>query len=1037
LKRIDELLESRRFSEAESLATAALPGAMRDFGTISTQVADLLDAQCFGRLRRGLWSEDETKRVALEALRIREAAAPGDDSTYTRALSSLCFLIGALSDYESARGFCERRLAIAEKNGASNLLRLGLALQSMGSNRMYAGDPFAAIGYLERAATVISSATRPEPRARAGVLHDLGNAYKDAGDYDRARPLSERALAMYDSLGLEDYVANALNSLANILTDTGDLVRSRELLERSLVLKAKRGGKDSPDYALGLNNLASRISDLGNFAEARTLYERALAIYEKTLGEHHRYTAMTLANIGNQYAFERRFLEARPYFERAVAAYDSVFGSGNQASAGIFSAMADVALGLGDTVECARLNAVSLENLRATLGDSHPSVAYATRYLATALHRLGRADSASARYRSAIARMDSTLGPLHPASAEAREAYGALLWEEGEHARAMDEVLRAADCNREHLLGSIRVLEEGRAVRYAANRSGALERALGFVEAGADSLQAGRVIQEVVRTRAMILDEMSARRRLVSLAPDSATRALARMYERARRRVANLYVAGAGSVADTGLARALVDASKERAAIELVLARHSAEFRQQQDFRRVGIGDIRHQLPDGAVLVSYVRFEDAPFRQASPETRGARYLAFVLSKDRLTPRVISLGGAEGIDSLASAWRLALGARAPSRASQAHCRSLGVALRERVWDPIKRYIPEADMCFVVGDGALQLLNYAAFPIGETEFLLDRGPVFHLLSAERDLLRATADSEPGRGLLAVGGVDYQVADVEQSVDGDPANMAHIPESSKQSFRGALSSCVDFRSMRFEPLRYSAQEVREIGTLWLALPRVGGLGGSRSDIVVLTDSAATESSFKHLAPGRRVVHIASHGYFLGDGCRSATTTDSGVSSPTHEAPRDVAGETPLVLSGVALAGANRRDSVMFDREDGVLTAEEIATMDLSGAEWVVLSACETGVGSIVPNEGVFGLRRAVHIAGARTLLMSLWSVGDSDARSWMREAYVSHFERGLPTAEAAREASRKMLREARRKRWSTHPGRWAAFVATGAWR
>jgi CHAT domain-containing protein len=142
-------------------------------------------------------------------------------------------------------------------------------------------------------------------------------------------------------------------------------------------------------------------------------------------------------------------------------------------------------------------------------------------------------------------------------------------------------------------------------------------------------------------------------------------------------------------------------------------------------------------------------------------------------------------------------------------------------------------------------------------------------------------------------------------------------------------------------------------------------------------------------------------------------------------------------LLLSGLALAGANQRASAGPEDDDGILTAEEVTSLNLEGVDWAVLSACDTGLGEIKAGEGVFGLRRAFQLAGARTVVMSLWSVDDQATRAWMRALYEGRFQRKLATADAVHAASLTMLRERRAKGQSTHPFYWAAFVAAGDWR
>jgi CHAT domain-containing protein len=143
-----------------------------------------------------------------------------------------------------------------------------------------------------------------------------------------------------------------------------------------------------------------------------------------------------------------------------------------------------------------------------------------------------------------------------------------------------------------------------------------------------------------------------------------------------------------------------------------------------------------------------------------------------------------------------------------------------------------------------------------------------------------------------------------------------------------------------------------------------------------------------------------------------------------------------SPLLLSGLALAEANRRSDTTPHEEDGILTAEEVASLDLRGVEWVVLSACDTGTASSLGGEGVLGLRRAFHTAGASALVISLWPVQDSAAREWMRSLYGHRLSGGTATAQAVQAATLDVLRSRRAQGRSTSPFFWAAFVASGDW-
>ncbi|MFQ5700500.1 MAG: CHAT domain-containing protein [Acidobacteriota bacterium] len=211
------------------------------------------------------------------------------------------------------------------------------------------------------------------------------------------------------------------------------------------------------------------------------------------------------------------------------------------------------------------------------------------------------------------------------------------------------------------------------------------------------------------------------------------------------------------------------------------------------------------------------------------------------------------------------------------------------------------------------------------------------------------------------------------------------------------------------------------------------------SASSDLILQGTQASEAAFKRYAPNRRVLHIATHGFFLGRQCPTALASTRGVGGlvPITASVPAQEGENLLLLSGLALAGANQRARAGEGEEDGILTAEEIAAMDLSGVEWAVLSACETGIGEVQVGEGVFGLRRAFEIAGVRTLILSLWSVSDEATREWMTALYRGRLRENRSTVDAVREATLRMLEKRRHDGRSTHPFFWGAFVSAGDWR
>lgn len=179
---------------------------------------------------------------------------------------------------------------------------------------------------------------------------------------------------------------------------------------------------------------------------------------------------------------------------------------------------------------------------------------------------------------------------------------------------------------------------------------------------------------------------------------------------------------------------------------------------------------------------------------------------------------------------------------------------------------------------------------------------------------------------------------------------------------------------------------------------------------------------------AAGNQVLHFATHGFFIGSDCSPGS--DPGTDSRRWT-------KNPLSFAGLVMAGANYRDAAGADEDDGILTAEEIGTLDLHGTEWSVLSACNTGIGEIRNGEGVFGLRRAFRMAGVRTTIMSLWPIEDEAASGWMTALYRQHFSNRKSTLDSMRDAGLELLQQRRARGLSTHPYYWAGFIASGDWR
>ena len=192
---------------------------------------------------------------------------------------------------------------------------------------------------------------------------------------------------------------------------------------------------------------------------------------------------------------------------------------------------------------------------------------------------------------------------------------------------------------------------------------------------------------------------------------------------------------------------------------------------------------------------------------------------------------------------------------------------------------------------------------------------------------------------------------------------------------------------------------------------------------DARFFTRAQATKAALQQVS-GPSILHVATHGFFLAD----RSTAPSPQNRRSRVAKWATWTENPLLRSGLALAGANHARG---NEADGVLTALEATGLDLWGTKLVVLSACETGLGDVKNGEGVFGLRRALVLAGAESQMMSLWAVSDRSTSDLMAGYYRALLD-GQGRGEALRRVQLGMLRTASR----SHPYYWASFIESGEW-
>ena len=932
------------------------------------------------------------------ALEIRRRAFGAESSEVAEVLTGMGQLARTQSNYRRAHDLLAEALSIAERNPGDKSAVLARALAAMGWLERQMGDYPASCGHWERALQLREPWLGEIHPEIARTLSGLSISLWFKGDYGAALQAAEKALEIQRRT-LEaghPMIGSSLLNLGGMLCELGDFQAALPMLERACEIGGRALADDHGSAGHGDNNVGEVLFHLGDLAGAKRRLLRALELKERVNGPNHWELISTLALLAAVERTQGNLEGADSLLERSRRIAVATYPPNHPTISVILDDLSELRLLQGRPADARRLASESLAHRGSLLGTDHPLVARSLLLLAMAS------------------------------------------WREGQVPSAMDLSLQASRLVRRHLRRTARYLSEREALRYEAIRSTTLDLALDTLGSrsrpGADPGDIGRVFEEVIRSRALVLDEMASRHHATLSSEDPATESLRRDLVDARRSLARLIARGPVEGSAAQYRKSFQEARDQEERIERMLAQRSQRHRSEGNPLEPGLPEIRGALPPASVLLSFVLHRRYPSSAAaSDETLAASeasYSAFVYDPRARKLGLIRLGKAEAIEERIQAWsRTVLGHREGAD-GVAEYRKAGEALRKLIWDPVAPALQGARVILVVPDGAINLVNFATLPVGNDSYLIEKSPVIHYLTVERDLLSSEEAGTSGTGLLAVGGPDFD----GQEAPRNPTESASPLLASVR--RSAQAACGGFRSLTFPALPGTLTEVQDLAELW---HRRCATATCREQISILTGKDARETEILTRAPGRRIIHLATHGFFLGGECASDLAAAQGASGDRRLRPGEViGGENPLLLAGLALAGANRRGEAGpgLPNDDGMLTASEIAGLDLRGVQLAVLSGCETGTGAYVSGEGILGLRRAFQIAGARTLVMSLWPVADQSARQWMLEFYKSYLA-GLSAPESAQQASLALLQDQRSAGITALPSSWGAFVTAGAWR
>ena len=608
-------------------------------------------------------------------------------------------------------------------------------------------------------------------------------------------------------------------------------------------------------------------------------------------------------------------------------------------------------------------------------------------------------------------------------------------WSLSDRDRALEDILRALEAPRHRFENLLMALPEHERLSYADQTKRFVDFLLGLAAEMGDEVERtaydwvlrwkGRVSRSLLATRAQLHGSVNEESRglLDELAGVQAALSKAMFRDHP----------GGPAAQDRQLARL----RKEREALERRLAGAlGASPRPAIPGDDVGIDDLSRAMDEDMAVVDFFVYRPwGPREGGVGVAEDDHLIAFVVRGKGKSHLRIELGPVPPLEAAVREFLEDLVARrgvelAPESDRPAGTPPAGVRLRAMLWDPIEKALGGAKTVFVSPDRFLGTLPLEVLQRADGSYLLEHHAFVYLqdmTSLVGLAASSSSASDPSRiaSVLSVGGVDYNRRASNRRNEGPAeAEASASPEGTTESDVRAFS---DYWA-RLSATRAECEIVSE-------LHEQVAEDGRRT---MLQGSDATEDRVKAELVRHEVIHLATHGFFQPEGLPSMWEQVRGEDGPQMTMRKEahlLTGMLPGLLSGIVLAGANRPPE--GDEEDGLLTAEEISFLDLSGVDLVVLSACETGLGRPKAGEGMLGLRRTFRQAGARTVISSLWSVKDDATGDLMRRFYIRWWMKGETKLEALQGAKLDLLRQNRIE----HDGRglpstWGAFVLDGAW-
>jgi CHAT domain-containing protein/tetratricopeptide (TPR) repeat protein len=824
------------------------------------------------------------------------------------------------------------------------------------------------------------------------LLMKLGELYAITSQYSKAsKALTNAMLIMEKTAGINspEYISTTIR-MGILYMGQGKYAEAEELFDYAI---SEIGVQDEA-YPAILNNQATVYQNLGQLERAEKAFKEIQGIDSMTVGTSHPDYAITLSNLGLVYADEGKYQQAEKVLVQALETQKKNNEARTVSYARKLNNLAKVYRMAGTPEKAIASHEQAMAIFKKMLGENTPEYATTSFNLGMAYWQAGKGAVGLKYLRSSASIRASILGKNHPRYAESIQKIAEYQWGQKQLKEAKTTFNDVFASYYYQIDASFPVLtEEEKAKFYYTNIKPSFEKFNSFAMdlRVTDPSVLGEVFNHHINTKASIMYATEKVKEAIRSSNDTTLIRNFDLWQAQKEQIAKLY--------SQNQVVGKIDSLQQSAdRLEKELTRKSAVFANQFTRKKLTWQDVQRKLQPDEAVVEVIRF-----KRYSPVSGGSfkdeiQYAFLIVSqKTKDNPELIVMANGNEIESKFLSFY-----RNNIKFTLEDGRSY-----KNFFESLSNYLQKNQIkkIFFSPDGVYNQININTVKNPATDkFLIDEFQVT-LVTNSRELVEKKPLKSNSQSSILIGFPKFNLQSSATTAQGATRSITRGGNLGR-GLRGGL-----LRHMRGEGgiavLPGTQVEINQISKL------------SPDPEIFMEDMAAEGLIKQVISP--MILHVATHGYFLED--------DETASNPTERKNTYV--PSPLLKSGILLAGSENflRDGTPVNDEgdDGVLTAYEAMNLNLEDTELVVLSACETGLGVVKNGEGVYGLQRAFKMAGARSLIMSLWSVDDAATQELMSLFYAEK-SRNKDTHAAFRMAQQKL------KEKYPHPFHWGAFIMVG---